>query len=71
MAQWVKRIKKGYYVIQYVTNTFTLQEDTTTYGQVIKAGELAVWETYLSEIPSNKNWYFEQEPNHNIIIEYS
>ena len=32
----------GYYVVKYASDDFTLQEDTTTDGQVSKAGELTV-----------------------------
>ena len=32
----------GYYVLDYVSDAFTLQEDTTTYMQVSISGELVV-----------------------------
>ena len=40
--------KKGYYVIKYLYETYTIQEDQTKYGQVIKAGELVVKSEYFS-----------------------
>ena len=42
------------YVFEWITYEFTLQEDTTIEFQVVKSGELSVWETYLSEILTNK-----------------
>ena len=32
----------GYYVINYLSEPYTLQEYQTTYGQVIKAGNFVV-----------------------------
>ena len=37
-----------YYVINYIYDPYTLQEDQTTYGQLIKAGEISVKSEYLS-----------------------
>ena len=34
--------------MKYISYTLTINEDTTTYGQVIKAGELVVRAEYLS-----------------------
>ena len=34
--------KLGYYVVKYVFEYLTLQDDTTTYGQVSKVGEIVV-----------------------------
>ena len=44
----------GYYVIKYLSEPFTLQEDQTTYGQVSKVGELVVKYEYLSLIKKIK-----------------
>ena len=32
----------GFYVIQFLSEEYTLQNNTTIYGQVISAGELVV-----------------------------
>ena len=37
----------GFYVIQFISEAYTLQNDTTIYGQVISAGELVVKSQYL------------------------
>ena len=37
----------GFYVIQFISQAYTLQNNTTTYGQVISAGELVVKAKYI------------------------
>ena len=37
----------GFYVIMFSSGAYTLQENTTIYGQIITAGELAVKAKYL------------------------
>ena len=37
-----------YYVMNYVSDNFALQEDITMDGRVSKSGELIVWSEYLS-----------------------
>ena len=37
----------GFYVIQFLSDSYTLQNNTTFYGQVISAGELVVKAQYL------------------------
>ena len=49
----------GYCVVKYVSDTFTLQEEITTNGQLSKAGELSVREEYLSCMTEKTNWYWE------------
>ena len=36
-----------FYVIQFISETYTLQKNTTIYGQVISAGELVVKAQYF------------------------
>ena len=48
----------GYYVIKYLSNTFTLQEDANSDDQVSKYVEITVKETYLSEMRSKTNWHW-------------
>ena len=41
MVPWTHQIlKKGYYVIKLFSEVYTLQKDTTYYGQIITASEL-------------------------------
>ena len=46
----------GYYVIRYVSDIFTQQEDTTIDSQVSKYGKLAVKSKYLSEMKFKNYW---------------
>ena len=48
----------GYYVINYLSETYKLQEDQTKYGQVSKSDKLVVKYEYLSLM--KKNWYWKQ-----------
>ena len=43
-----------YYVINFVSEAFNLQEDTTCYGQIISSGELVVKAQYLSCMQKNQ-----------------
>ena len=45
----------GYYLINYISEPCTLQEDQTTYGKVSKAGEIVVEYKYLSVVKSKTN----------------
>ena len=47
----------GLYVIQFLSEAYTLQNNTTIDGQVISAGELVVNEQYLYSTQENSNWY--------------
>ena len=64
--------KMVYYVIIYIYEPYTLQEDQTSYGQVSKAGEILVKAEYLSVIKSETNWYCKQHgTKHSVIISTS
>ena len=59
----------GFYVIQFISDTYTLQNNTTIYGQVIYAGELFSNEQYICSTQENTNWYWKQQPlQHTIIV---
>ena len=49
--------KMGYYVVKYVSDAFTLHEDTTSCQQVSNAGEMSVRAENPSCIKAKKNWY--------------
>ena len=49
-----------YYVVKFLPEPYTLKEDKTVYTQVIKAGELIVKAEYLSNMKTNKKWYWQQ-----------
>ena len=50
----------GYYVIEFLSVPYTLQEDQTTYGQFSKSGELVVKSEYHIILKSKTNWYWQQ-----------
>ena len=56
------------YVIQFISEAHTLQNNTTIYGKVISAGELFVTAQYLCSIQENTNWYRKQQPMQQTII---
>ena len=52
----------GFYVIQFISEAYTLQNDTTIYGQVISAGESVVKAQYLCSMQEKPNWYWKHQP---------
>ena len=48
----------GYYVIQFVSEEYTIQEDTNCDGKVSTSDELVVKEHYLSSTQENKKRYW-------------
>ena len=50
----------GYYVVNYLSETYILQGDQTTDGQVNKAGALVGKAEYLSFMKSKTNCYWQQ-----------
>ena len=59
----------GLYVIQFLSEAYTLNNNTTIDGQVISDGELVVKAKYLFSMQENKNWYWKQQPlQHTIIL---
>ena len=57
------------YFIQFLSESYTLQNNTTIYGQVIYAGELVFKGQYLFSMQENTNWYWRQQPlQHTIIV---
>ena len=53
-------ITNRFYVIKFLSYAYTLQNNTTIYGQVISARELVVKAQYLCSIQENTNWYWKQ-----------
>ena len=58
----------GLYLIQLLSEAYTLQNNTTIYGQVISAGELVFKAQYLCSMQENTNWYWKQQPLQHTII---
>ena len=58
----------GLYVIQFLSDGYTLQNNTTIDGQVISSGKLVVKAQYLCSVQENTNWYWKQQPLQQTII---
>ena len=51
----------GFYVIQFISEAYTLQNNTKMDGQIIYAGELVFKAQYLRSMQENTNWYWKQQ----------
>ena len=49
-----------FYVIQFISEAYTLQNNTAIYGQIISAGELVAKAQYLCYMQGNNNWHWKQ-----------
>ena len=58
----------GFYVIIFTPEAYTLQDNTTTDGKIITAGELFVKSQYLYSMKVDTNWYWNQHPQQHVII---
>ena len=58
----------GYYVIKFVSETYTLQYDNTFNEKIISAGELVLKALCLSCIQENTNCYWEQKNQQQVFI---
>ena len=47
----------GYYVIKFISESYTLQNNTTIYGKNIAASELVFKAQYIFAMQNNTNWY--------------
>ena len=57
-----------YYAISFVSETYTLQEDTTCDKKIFSSQELILKAQYLIFIQENTNWYWEHKKNQQVII---
>ena len=61
--------ENGFYVIQFLSEAYTLQNNTRIDGKVISDGELFVKSQYLWSMQESTNWYWKQQPlQHTIIV---
>ena len=58
----------GFYVIQFLLETYTLYKNTTIDRKFISAGELVVKAQYIFSMQENTNWYWKQQPLQYTII---
>ena len=47
-----------FYIIPFISEAYTLQNNTIIYGQVIYSGELVVKVQYICSMQENANWYW-------------
>ena len=48
----------GYYVVKFLSDIVTLQEDKTTVGQIFNSGELVVTYSYLVNMKAMNDCYW-------------
>ena len=59
----------GFYVIKFISESYTLKNNTKIDGQNISVGELVVEAKYIYSMQENTNWYRKQKPlQHNILV---
>ena len=58
----------GYYVIKFVSEAYTLQDDTEHGGKISSADEVVVKAQYLRCMQENTNWYLEHRQQKQVII---
>ena len=51
----------GYYVIKFISEAYTLQNNTKIDGKMISAGELVIKAQYLCSSQEKTNWYWEKQ----------
>ena len=54
----------GLYFIQFLSEAYMLQNNTTINGQVISTGELVFKSQYICSMQENANWYWKQKKKH-------
>ena len=50
----------GYNVIKLLSESYTLQEDTTYYGKIITSVEIYIKYQYMNCMQYNTRWYWEE-----------
>ena len=58
----------GFYVIQFISEAYTLQNNTQIDWQVISDGELVAKTKYPCSMQENYNWYWKQQSLQQTII---
>ena len=58
----------GFYVIQFLSEEYKLQNNTTMYRKVISTGELVVKAQYLLSMQENTNWYWKKQALQHTIV---
>ena len=58
----------GYYVMKYISESYTLQEEQTIYGQVIKPSEILFRTEYLAIMKEEKNGCRQQHKQNRVSL---
>ena len=58
----------GFYIVQFLSGEYTLQNNTTIDGQVISVGELVFKAQYICSMQENTNWCWKEQPLHQTIM---
>ena len=58
----------GYYVIKFLSEAYTLQEDTTYNVQISTSSELVVKAQYIPSMQYKTKWYWEYYNNRTISL---
>ena len=59
----------GFFVIKFISEAYTLQNNTKFDRQNISADELVVKAQYICSMQENFNWYWKQQSlHHNIMV---
>ena len=61
----------GFYVIMFTSGEYTLHDNTTIDGHIITTGELVVKAQYICSMQVDINWYWNQQPQQNVITKRS
>ena len=51
----------------FISEAYTLQENTTIYGKIINAGELVVKAQYICSMQVDTDWYWNKKPKKHVI----
>ena len=57
-----------FYVIQFISESYTLQNNTTIDGQLIYSDELVFKAQYFFSMQENTDWYWKQQPLQQTVI---
>ena len=57
----------NYYIIKFLSDPYTLQNEITVDGQILKDGELVADACYLTQIRQGSNWYVEAEEEQQLV----
>ena len=58
----------GYNAVKYLSEAYTLQEDTSCDGKISMSGKLILKYQYLICMKTKKKWYWEQTQKQQVIV---